>query len=157
MAFNADGTRPAHEVIFSPKKIFFYPNLYFNNVPIVKVTSQKHLGLNQTARLTVNSNISKAMKCVGLLRKFQYFLPCWSLLTIYKSFIKPHLDYGYAIFDQTSSATCFIKIESVQYNAALAIAETIRSLSREKPFQEVGLEYLHLITLFMLTLQSSLS
>ena len=49
MSFNPDSnrTKPAHEVIFPRKtKNIIYPNLYFNNVPIVKITSQKHLGLN---------------------------------------------------------------------------------------------------------------
>ena len=44
MSFNPDKTKPAHEVIFSRKtENTIYPNLYFNNVPIVKTTSQKHL------------------------------------------------------------------------------------------------------------------
>ena len=34
-------------------------------------------------------------------------------------------------------------IESVQYNAALAITSTIRGSSREKLYQELGLESLH--------------
>ena len=35
------------------------------------------------------------------------------------------------------------KIESVQYNAVLAITGTIKSSSREKLYQELGLEYLY--------------
>ena len=34
-------------------------------------------------------------------------------------------------------------IESIQYNAALAITGTIRGSSREKLYQELGLESLH--------------
>ena len=46
MYFNPDKTKPFHNVIFSRKtKNVIYPNLYFNKVPIVKTTSQKHLGL----------------------------------------------------------------------------------------------------------------
>ena len=81
---------------------------------------------------------------VGLLCKLQCFLPRSSVLTFYKSFIRPDLDYGDVISDQPASATFFIKIESVQYNVALAIADAIRYLSHAKPFQELGLEYLHL-------------
>ena len=44
ISFNPDRTKPAHEVIFSRKtKNTIHPNLYFNNVKIVKATSQKHL------------------------------------------------------------------------------------------------------------------
>ena len=34
------------------------------------------------------------------------------------------------------------KMESIQYNAALAIADTIRGTSREKLYQELGLKSL---------------
>ena len=43
------------------------------------------------------------MKGIGLLRKLQSILPRTSLLTIYKSFIRPHLDYGDVVYDQPSS------------------------------------------------------
>ena len=42
------------------------------------------------------------------------FLPRSSLLTVYKSFKKPHLDYADVISDQPSNATFSSKIESVQ-------------------------------------------
>ena len=35
------------------------------------------------------------------------------------------------------------KIESVQYNVALAITGAIKGSSREKLYQELGLEYLY--------------
>ena len=78
MSFNPYKTKPAHEVMFSRKtKSIIYPNLYFNNVPIVKTKSQKPLGLNLDVKLTfnnhINEKIGKAMKDVGLLRKLQYF------------------------------------------------------------------------------------
>ena len=107
ISFNSGRTKPAHEVIFSwETRNIIYPNLYFNNVPIVKTTSQKHLGLNLDAKLTFNDYINERLgKGVGFLRKLQCFLPRSSLLTIYKSFIIPHLDYGDVIYDQPSSAT----------------------------------------------------
>ena len=38
---------------------------------------------------------------IGLLRKLQNHLPKVTLvITIYKSFIRPHLDYGYILYDQ---------------------------------------------------------
>ena len=96
MSFNPDRHKPAHEVMFSRKtKNVIYPNPYFNNVPIVNLTSQNHLGLNLDAKLTfndhVNEKIGKAVKGVGLMRKLQRYLLNSSLLTIYKSFIRPHL------------------------------------------------------------------
>ena len=44
MYFNPDRTKPAHGFIFPRKaKKIIYSNLYFNNVRIVKTTSQKYL------------------------------------------------------------------------------------------------------------------
>ena len=69
-------------------------------------------------------------------------LPRSSLLTIYKSFVRPHLDYGDVIYDQPNNSRLSDKIESVQYNAALAITGAIRGTSKEKLYQEVRLELL---------------
>ena len=58
---------------------------------------------------------------MALLCKLEWFLPRSSLLTIYKFFIRPHLDEPFSS-----------KIESVQHNAALAITGAIRGSFREK-------------------------
>ena len=67
-------------------------------------------------------------------------MPRDSLVTIYKSFIRPHLDYADVIFDKPSNATFSNRIESAQYNAALAITGTIRGTSKEKLYEELGFE-----------------
>ena len=73
---------------------------------------------------------NKINKTIGLLRKFHNTLPRMSLLTIYKSFIiRPHLDYGDMIYGQAYTASFHQKIESVQFNSALAITGAIRGTS----------------------------
>ena len=69
-------------------------------------------------------------------------LPRSFLLTIYKSFARPHVDYGDVIYDQPNNSRLSDKIESVQYNAVLAITGAIRGTSKEKLYQELGLESL---------------
>ena len=69
-------------------------------------------------------------------------LPRSSQLTIYNSFVRPHLDYGDKLFDQSNNSRSSDKIESVQYNASLAITGAIRGTSKEKLYQELGLESL---------------
>ena len=54
------------------------------------------------------------MEGIGLLRKVQSILLRTSLLTIYKSFIRPHLDYGDLVYDQTSNDAFSNKLETVQ-------------------------------------------
>ena len=69
-------------------------------------------------------------------------LPQSSLLTIYKSFVRPHLDYGDVIYDQTNNFSLSDKIESVPSNAVLAIAGAIRETSKEKLYPQLLLESL---------------
>ena len=52
--------------------------------------------------------ISKANNGITILRKLCNVLPKYSLIAIYKFFIRPHLDYGAIIFDQTENET-FVK------------------------------------------------
>ena len=58
---------------------------------------------------------------MGLLCKLHNTLPILPLLTIYKSFIRPHLDYGDVTYDQAYTASFHQKIESVQYKSALIL------------------------------------
>ena len=62
------------------------------------------------------------------------------LLTIYKSFIRPHLDYADAIYDQHYNNSFPQKLESVQYNAALGITSAIKGSSREKTLSKIRFE-----------------
>ena len=90
----------------------------------------------------INEKIEKATKGVNVIRKMNLLLPRSSLLTIYKSFVRPHLDYGDVIYDQPNNSRLSDKTESVQYNAALAITGAIRGTSKDKLYQELGLESL---------------
>ena len=65
-----------------------------------------------------------------------------SLLTIYKSFARPILDYGYIIYDKPHKGSFLEKIERAQYNACLVITGAFKGNSRERLHQELGLESL---------------
>ena len=145
MGFNPDSTKPAHEVIFSRKRIeSHHPLFMISNVPVKRVPFHKHLGLILDSKLDFNEHIntvlSKVNKMIALLRKFQHILPRHSLLTIYKTFIRPHLDYGDVIYDKVFNHSFHKKLESVQYNAALSMTGAIRGTNTEKLYQELGLE-----------------
>ena len=55
-------------------------------------------------------------------------LPQHSILTIYKSFVRPHLDYDDILYDQPDNKSFCQKIETVQYNAAMAITSAIKGI-----------------------------
>ena len=43
------------------------------------------------------------MKGIGIIKKLSKTLPWHALITIYKSFVRPHLDYGDIIYDQPNN------------------------------------------------------
>ena len=148
MSSNPDPNKQAQEVNFSRKlKKFSHHSLRFNN-DVSQASSQKYLGLTLDNRLTFDEHLTnvsnKISKTIGLLRKLQNILPRPALLTIYKCFIRPHLDYGDIIYDQAYNLSFHQKLESIQYNAALALTGAIRGSSREKLYQELVLESLPL-------------
>ena len=75
-----------------------------------------------------------------MIRKLQPIIPRAALLTIYKSFLRPHLDYGDVIYDRAFHESFQNKLEPVQYDTALAITGAIRGSSII--YQELGLESL---------------
>ena len=148
MSFNPDPSKQAQEVIFSRKiKKLPHPSLVFNNNNVLQTSSQKHLGVTLDVKLTfdehLNNVLNKVNKTIGLLRKLQNLLSRSTLITIYKAFVRPHLDYGDILFDQTYNSSFHEKLESIQYNACLALTGAIRGSSKEKIYQELGFKSIH--------------
>ena len=67
----------------------------FNNNSIAKCPSQKHLVIVLDSKLNFNSHVhEQILKCIKLIefvRRISVNLPQIASLTIYKSFIRPHL------------------------------------------------------------------
>ena len=126
MGFNPEPNKQAQEVIFSRKT--------------------DKIGMEFDTRLDFNLHLknvqNKVNKTIGLLRKLQDTLTRPSLITIFKSFIRPIVDYGDIIYDRAYNTSFHQNIESIQYNAALAITGAVRGTSREKLCQELGFESL---------------
>ena len=136
MYFNPHPTKLAQELIFSRKmQMTNHPPLFFNQSVVLQTSLQKHLGMFLDSKLNFSEHlkiiIQKTNKTIGLLPKLQTYLPRAPLIKIYK-------------YDIWSNFQCFIstKIETIQYNAALAITGAVRGFSWEKLYQELGLETL---------------
>ena len=145
MCFNPDRSKQPQEVIFSRKtSIQSHPILTFDNSPVTKSTHHKHLGLildeKPNFKEHLKEKMSKAYKGIAVLRKLQKIIPRNSLLTMYKSFIRPDLDYCDIIYHQPNNGSFCQKIESIQYQAALAITGAIHGTSQTKLYKELGIE-----------------
>ena len=57
----------------------------------------------------INEKIAKANKSIGIIRKLPCVLPRESLITVYKSFVRRHSDYGDIIYDQLK-VVCRVQI-----------------------------------------------
>ena len=129
--------------------------LVFTNLQVTKFDKYKYLGFVLDSKLSllshINAAISKLRKALGFLKfVFKYFSR-EILNSLYKLYIRPHLDNGdvfYHIPNKEDSLHChgnFLmqKLESVQYSAALAITGAFRGASREKIYCELGWESLY--------------
>ena len=85
--------------------------------------------------------ITKVNKAIGLLQKLQKNSAETGIDNYVQSFSEwPHLDYCDIIYDEAYNETLHQKLESIQYNACLALSGAIRGSSREKLYHELGLE-----------------
>ena len=81
---------------------------------------------------------TKVNQDIGLMQKLQSTLLRLVLITMYKAFVRSHLDYGDIIYDEAYNKTFHQKLESIQYNGCLALSRS----SREKLYHKLGLESL---------------
>ena len=128
ISFNPDPSNQAQKIIFSRKILKnSHPLLRFNNSIVLQSPHQKHFGIFLDSQLTFEEDLklitTMVNKIIGLLQKLQNILP--------------RLEYAEAY-----NETFHQKLESIQYTACLALSGAIRGLSRERLYQELGLESL---------------
>ena len=113
---------------------------------VERTSYKKHLGILLHEKLNfkkhIDSVLPKINKVISVIRKLRHSLPRKSLLTIYKAFFRPLIDYGDIIYDQPQNKSFCVKLKSVQYKAAVAITGAMQGTSCDKIYQELGLESL---------------
>ena len=62
-----------------------------------------HLDEKLNFNTHINEKITKESKDIGIIRKLAYVQPRESLISIYKSFVRPHIDYGDIISDKPNN------------------------------------------------------
>ena len=135
--------------LLTPNQSGFRPNDSCVN-QLLSIAHKIYSDFDEYPSLEVRSNfldISKAFDKVwheGLIFKLEIIgiLPRESLITIYKSFVRPHIDYGDIIYDQPNNEQFCNMIERVQYNDALAITGAIKGTSQQKIYNKLGFESL---------------
>ena len=119
MTPNPNVNKQAQGVIFSRKiKSNIHSLLVFNNDIVSQANSQKHLGITLDFELTFEEHLLKLFKknskTIGLLHKLQTLLPRTTFITIYKVFVRPHLDYGDILYDQAFNSSFHDRLAPVK-------------------------------------------
>ena len=108
MSFNLDPSNKLRKRCFLIKLLRQIIQILFNGSTVQKSANQKHLGLILDKKLTFNDHITSKFttvnKLTSRLMKLYHYMPRESPVTIYKSFIRPHLDYADVIFDKPNNA-----------------------------------------------------
>ena len=130
MLFNPDPRKQATEIYFSRKlNQDSHLPLDFNDNTVQTVEVHNHLGLSLDKKLDFNIHIEKKInkcnKMIGIIKRLSLSISRDSLVTIYKSFIRPYLDYADIMCDKFGNVNFESKLERVQYNACLAITGAI--------------------------------
>ena len=86
----------------------------------------------------IKEKMTRAIKGIGVIKRLSKMLPRHSLLTIYKSFLQPHLGSGDILYDQANIESSCQKLETIQYNAALAITGVFKGTSQIKFYSQLG-------------------
>ena len=129
MQFNPGPNKKANEFIFSRKSIsnnFFHPSVNFKNINITTPPYAKYLKFMLDFIIVVDQKIKKSKKCNKLIGLLKQNVSCNALVTIYKSFIRPHFKYGDILYDKPNNQNFQNKIEKDQYNASLANTKNIK-------------------------------
>ena len=158
MSFNPDPTKPAEEILFSVKRNSpIHPPIFYNGTEVKRVLTYKHLGLIFDPKLSFYSHIDEisatARKGIGLIKHLRPYLPVSSLEQIYKMRIRSLFDYCDYIFhipalNNNSSTDINLNyvmdsLESLQYQAAIAVTGTWKGTNRDKIYDQLGWETLH--------------
>ena len=132
--------KEATEVYFSQRRAkSLPPPIIFYNSNVLTSPCQKHLGLVLDSKLSFNEHVTQEL---GLMKRLPLTLSRKQLLTIYKTFVRPHLHCADTIYEKTFNDFFKGKLEKFPYSAALIITGAIKDTSRERLYKELGIESL---------------
>ena len=118
-----------------------HPDIFLNDTKITEANHHKHLGLIISNTMSwsyhINEILAKAEKRLSIMRRSKHILPRSCLDKLYKSMIRPLLDYCDVIYD---SCTMYEseRLDKLQRKASILCTGAFRMTSNEKILQELG-------------------
>lgn len=146
------------EMCISTKKAPpIHPPLFLGNSVIQTVKHHKHIGVILTSNMSWSTHITqmvaKVFKKVSIINNLKFKLPRQILDNIYKTFIRPSLEYADVVWHSCSDSDSRL-IERLQYECSLTVSGAVRGSSYSSVIQELGWEklserrYVHSLLLF---------
>ena len=111
--------------LFFSRKLnnYLYSSLTCNNSKISKSIHQKNLGVVLDSKLEfsihIKQNIKKSNEIIKLMRRSSIYLKKKALLTIYKSFFRPHFDYSDIVYDKLNNKSFINNVEKSNAKSVL--------------------------------------
>ena len=108
MSFNSDLKKPPIEIVFATKtKPIQHSSLISSDIVVKGEEDHKYLVLSDDKRLSINSHIKaqikKADKGFGTIKGMSKYALHSTLVQVYKSHVRSHLEYCGTIFHQPPS------------------------------------------------------
>ena len=117
------------------------PPLFFNGTPLKEVTEHTHLGLTLSSNMSWKPHVDRICRRAGqrnnILRKLKFRLPRKTLENLYKSLVRPILEYGNVVFDD-GSIVLSQRLESIQLDAARTCTGALFSTNGNSILGELG-------------------
>ena len=139
ITFNASKTS---QQTFSKKRAPDIPELKFGVQPIPLSEHRKHLGLTFSTDLRfkhhINDILLKFNRALSPLYSIASEIPRNLLLTIYKIYVQPHLDYCATVYDGHITVFDRSRLEKAQNRAARLITGIPRRISTSGLLKELG-------------------
>ena len=131
LEFNADKCRV---MVISRKRLQSIPppSFYLNGTQLNQVTSYKYLGVTITSNLSwlphITSLCNKARKLVGMIyRRFYQHSDSHTLLKLYLTIIRPHLEYASPVWDPYHKT----EVEAIESVQKFALRMSLKSWSTD--------------------------
>ena len=137
--------KTVYMVISRKRNPIQHPDLFLNTTALQEVSEHCQLGLNINRKFSWDSHIKKltekASKSVNLLKRICRDVPRRCLENVYKTMIRPIMEYGDIIFD--GERVCHTRpLEHVQRQAALCCTGAYKHTRHVDLLRELGWETL---------------
>ena len=120
-----------------------HPALTLDGVHIKEVESHTHLGLtfqvNMSWRSHIQNIFEKASKRLNMLKSLKYRVNRSTLVCLYKSLIRPLMEYGDVIWDNCTDGESQL-LDSIPYDSARVVTGAIKGTSGRALINELAWE-----------------